>query len=515
MRGGGATRSTERALRFLPLPPLTVLLLGFASAALIAWLGVAEMRRTSDAEAARQAETIARALAARLRLTPLSDRAPFVAQAAQSATTDLMLVDQAGQIVSQAGVDPFERPEVLRMLVARSGTIDKPSGRLAYASRPLGAPLEHLSIIALVDAPSDPPELYALLRALLVLAALLTGVGAAVSYVYARARRNEIAYVAERIEAMAASDTATTGTLLPVRSFDEIATLVAAFDVLVGRFVAAAKSYRADLAEAAKTDAERLAFLAGLSHELRTPLNAILGFSTVLESGVDGPLSPEAQEAVEIIRTSGEHLRTLIDDILDLSALETGELRLVPRPVDARRAAEEVLREMRVLAKHKGLSLDVRGGEGAMVYADRRRLRQILTNLVANAVKFTDTGSVSVRLERRGDELELAVVDTGTGIAPAERSLVFEAYRQVADAGRRVGGTGLGLATVKQLVELHGGKLSLESELGRGSVFRFTLPIATGAQIAEAMEQRASMPSMPPDMYFERDAAPSDDGGRA
>jgi signal transduction histidine kinase len=501
----------ERAragLRFAPLPPLAVLVVGFASAAIIAWLGVAELRRTSDAEAALQAETIARTLAARLRLTPLEDRAPFVAQAAQSATTDLILVDQAGQVVAQAGVQPFDRHEILRMLVDRTGTLDKPSVRLAFAARSLGAPLEHLSIVALVDAPVDPPELYALVRAVIVLATLLTGVGAAVSYAYARARRDEIAYVAKRIEAMAASDAASTGARLPVRSFDEIGTLVASFDVLVGRFVAAAKTYRADLDEAARTDADRLAFLAGLSHELRTPLNAILGFSTVLESGVDGPLDPDAREAVEIIRTSGEHLRTLIDDILDLSALESGELRLVKRPVDVRRAVDEVLRETRVLAKHKGLELVARGGEGVMAFADRRRLRQILTNLVANAVKFTDRGSIVVQLERRDGEVTIAVVDTGAGIAPAERARIFEAYRQVAGVERRLGGTGLGLATVKQLVELHGGRLELESEVGRGSTFRFSLPIATGEQVAEAMEHRASMPSMPPEAYFERDSAP-------
>ncbi len=468
-----------------------------ATAATIVAIGVSEIRRASDEEAALHAAAVAEAMATRLRFTALEDRAPLVADAADGATTELLLVNQDGQVVTSANLDEFDRDRVVEMLIEESGFIETVSGRQRFASHPLGPPLEHLSVIAFAVAPENPPETLFLVRAVAALAVLLIGIAAAVSFGYARAAHDEVDYARKRIANMADPESDPAGQPIPIRAFDEVGVLSAAFNTLVGRFIAAEKSYRADLAEAARVDQERLEFLAGLSHELRTPLNAVLGFSHVLESEVDGPLPPDARESVEIIHTSGEHLRTLIDDILDLSALESGELKLSRRPMDLRRAAEEVMREANAIAKHKKLDLTVTGEEHVLAYADRRRVRQILTNLVANAVKFTQRGFVRVRIEQTGDRAVVRVVDSGPGIPAEDQTAIFEAYRQSSDAGLRVGGTGLGLATVKRLVELHGGEIRVESERGKGSTFTFSLPLATDEEIQEAME-RASMPSMPP-----------------
>jgi signal transduction histidine kinase len=178
---------------------------------------------------------------------------------------------------------------------------------------------------------------------------------------------------------------------------------------------------------------------------------------------------------LEVIRTSGEHLRQLIDDILELSALETGTLQLSRTPVDVHQVAEKVVREATATLASKPLTLDVEGTSGLYAFADKRRVRQILTNLVSNATKFTMRGSVLVRVEARGSFVVLTVKDTGPGIPREQTAAIFEEYRQLGDARAR-GGTGLGLAITKRLVLMHGGTIDVTSEMGRGSTFTVTLP---------------------------------------
>ncbi len=485
-------------LSLLPVAPLLVVLIGLAAAATIVALGVAQIRRTSDREAQLRATTVAAVMASRLRFTALEDRGSLVAEAAQKGgDIELLLVNQDGQIVSDASLGGISRDEIVRMLIAGEGVSATLGGRQRFGTRPLGPPLEHLSVIALAAAPETPSETLALVQAVAALTALLVGVAAAVTFSYARAANDEVALLRERIRKMADPKTEAVGATIPIRALDEVGMLTAAFNTLVGRFIAAEKTYRADLAEAARVDEERLEFLAGLSHELRTPMNAILGFSHVLESGVDGPLSGDAQESVEIIRTSGEHLRTLIDDILDLSALESGELKLTKRAIDVRRIAEDVVREASALARHKQLVLRVECDRSVIVLADRRRVRQILTNLVSNAVKFTPHGSVVVRIWERSRFAEIDVADTGYGVPENERAVIFEAYRQVAGARLHHGGAGLGLATVKRLVELHGGDIKLTSVVSKGSTFSFRLPLATEEDVALS-DTRVSVSSVLP-----------------
>ncbi|HVY49881.1 MAG TPA: HAMP domain-containing sensor histidine kinase, partial [Minicystis sp.] len=356
------------------------------------------------------------------------------------------------------------------------------------------------SIITFVAAPSPPPGSIALVNAVAALTVLLLGIAVAVAVAFTKDARDDVDYVRRRIVDMARPDADPAGEPVPIRSLDQVGALTAAFNLLVARFAAAERSYRADLQQAATADRERSAFLAGLSHELRTPLNAILGFAHVLESEVDGPLSEDAREYVRIITTSGEHLRGLIDDVLDLSALETGQLKLAKRAVDVRDLADQVMREASAIVRDKPVALLASGERGLLAHADPSRVRQVLTNLVSNAIKATSKGSVSVHVEPRGSFVAFLVEDTGAGIPRHEIQAIFEEYRQSGDARSRRGGVGLGLAIARRLVRMHGGTIDVKSELGKGSTFVVCLPRwVEGMDAFDAKSSgRYSVPSFPP-----------------
>ena len=220
-------------------------------------------------------------------------------------------------------------------------------------------------------------------------------------------------------------------------------------------------------------------FLANMSHELRTPLNAIIGFSEVLNDRMFGDLNDDQGEFVRDIHESGKHLLSLINDILDLSKVEAGRMELVPGEFEIGAAIDNAITLVKERAsRHRiGLSYEI-GPELRIVVADERKLKQILLNLLSNAVKFTpEGGKVRVTARRLGDGFEIAVSDTGVGIAPEDQEAVFEEFRQVGrDYIRKAEGTGLGLALARKFVELHGGRIRLESEVGKGSTFTFHVP---------------------------------------
>jgi signal transduction histidine kinase len=434
-----------------------------------------------------------------------------VGQAARRSATEILLVAQDGQIVVDESFSQPKKAEIVRLLVASTGETRTALGRVRFAARPLNPPLEHMSVIAFVAAPSPPPGSIRLVNAIAALTVLLLGVAVAVARAIVKAIGDDVDYMQERIVDMARPDAAPAGEAIPIRSLDQVGVLTTAFNLLVTRFAAAERTYRADLLGAAQMDRERSAFLAGLSHELRTPLNAILGFAHVLESEVDGPLSSEARESLAIIRTSGEHLRTLIDDIIDLSALETGNLTLSRAPVDVLPLAEQVIREASATILDKPLDLAVTGASGVSAFADQRRLRQILTNLVSNAVKFTSQGSVTVHVEPRGSFAAITVRDTGMGIPPEETAAIFEEYRQSGDARSRRAGTGLGLAITRRLVHMHGGTIEVTSELGRGSTFTVNLPLAAKLTPAADPPSRSTTDRTLPAV---RSSAPPPSAGR-
>jgi signal transduction histidine kinase len=221
-------------------------------------------------------------------------------------------------------------------------------------------------------------------------------------------------------------------------------------------------------------------FLANMSHELRTPLNAILGFSEVLAERMFGEVNAKQPEYLQDILSSGRHLLSLINDILDLSKVEAGRLELDLGRFHLPTALDNALTLVRERATRHGITLtqtvDEQVGD---IVADERKVKQILVNLLSNAVKFTpEGGRVGLSATAAESVVTIAVTDTGVGIAPEDQAAIFEEFRQVGlDEARRQEGTGLGLTLAKKFVELHGGRIWVESQVGQGSTFSFTLPV--------------------------------------
>ncbi|WP_140637302.1 response regulator [Methylibium rhizosphaerae] len=223
-------------------------------------------------------------------------------------------------------------------------------------------------------------------------------------------------------------------------------------------------------------------FLASMSHELRTPLNAVLGYAQLLTRG--GGLSPRQARGLDVIHQSGQHLLALINDILDLARIEAGRTELNPQPVNLPNFLQTVVSLMQVKASEKQLAFVFDAGAGLpqAVLADERRLRQVLLNLLGNAIKFTDSGSVALRVssEPKGPAqvlLRLDVEDTGIGMRPEDLGRIFKPFEQVGDMQRRSAGTGLGLAITRALVNDMGGQVQVSSQFGRGSLFQVELPL--------------------------------------
>jgi signal transduction histidine kinase len=220
-----------------------------------------------------------------------------------------------------------------------------------------------------------------------------------------------------------------------------------------------------------------------MSHELRTPLNAIIGFSEVLSERMFGELNDKQDEYLKDIHASGQHLLSLINDILDLSKIEAGWMELELTDFDLPTAIDNALTLVRERAGRRGIVLHQATDEGpGQIRGDVRKIKQVLLNLLSNAIKFSpDGGRIDVQAITVDGSVEVSVSDTGVGVAPEDQEAIFEEFRQVGTASKKVEGTGLGLALSRKFVELHGGRIWVKSQVGVGSTFTFTLPVCPEA----------------------------------
>jgi len=220
-------------------------------------------------------------------------------------------------------------------------------------------------------------------------------------------------------------------------------------------------------------------FLASMSHELRTPLNSIIGFTGVILQGMSGEVNERQREQLAVVRRNANHLLSLINDILDISRIEAGRAELSPEEFSLDDLVREVVETLSPAASEKGLELLPEVPEGITLFSDKRRMKQVLINLVSNAVKFTDQGSVKITARIPGDDnLEVRVIDTGAGIKQEDMDRLFQPFQQVdISLTKKHEGTGLGLYLTKKLTDLLGGAISAKSEYGKGSEFTFTLPL--------------------------------------
>lgn len=233
-------------------------------------------------------------------------------------------------------------------------------------------------------------------------------------------------------------------------------------------------------------------FLANMSHELRTPLNAIIGFSEILNERMFGELNDKQAEYVRDIHESGEHLLSLINDILDLSKIEAGRMELDIGKFDAGLALENAVTLVRGKCLRHGITLNIELDPGlGKIIADERMFKQILLNLLSNAIKFTpEGGTVTVSASNRPQTIEITVSDTGIGISPEDQQTIFEEFRQAGiDSSQASEGTGLGLTLTKKFIEMHGGSISVESEVGTGSTFAFDIPLSQTMAIEAGNQQ--------------------------
>ena len=256
------------------------------------------------------------------------------------------------------------------------------------------------------------------------------------------------------------------------RMEEELQKSHAELELRVGELVDAKE--RAEAADRIKS-----VFLATMSHELRTPLNSIIGFTGILQQELSGPLNEEQKKQLGMVRTSGTHLLNLINDVLDISKIEAGQLQVSMEPFNLREVIQKVTQASEPLALKKRLGLEVEiAPDIHSITSDRRRVEQVLINLLSNAIKFTEEGRIRVICSLDGRQVSVTVTDTGIGIKGEDMDRLFKPFQQVqTGAARHFDGTGLGLSICKKLLDLLGGRIAVHSQWGKGSTFSFTLPL--------------------------------------
>jgi signal transduction histidine kinase len=221
-----------------------------------------------------------------------------------------------------------------------------------------------------------------------------------------------------------------------------------------------------------------------MSHELRTPLNAILGYTELIIDNIYGDVPEKIREVLERLEKNGRHLLGLINDVLDLSKIEAGQLTLSLNDYSMGEVVQTAITAVEALAVEKKLELKTRIPQDlSIARGDEQRIAQVLLNLLGNAIKFTDEGEVRVEVTDSDETFLVSVADTGPGISEADQQIIFKEFQQAdGSSTRQKGGSGLGLSIVKKIVKMHGGRIWVESDVGKGSTFRFTLPVRVDRQ---------------------------------
>jgi signal transduction histidine kinase len=341
--------------------------------------------------------------------------------------------------------------------------------RLAIELNELGAELANTTTEKTDDLIAENARAFASSRNLFVgVAAAAIVLALLLGFVLSWSLIGPIQRIDARLAAIASSDFSEH---VDVNNRDELGALAAN----VNRMNDELRRLYAELEAASRHKSE---FLANMSHELRTPLNAIIGFSQVLRERMFGEVNPKQEEYLDDILSSGNHLLSVINDVLDLSKVEAGQVELQVAPFSLREALERGVVMVRERAAKGGVQVALATDPAVdVVEGDERRVRQVIFNLLSNAVKFTPAGgAVDVRAAQLDGEVIVSVADTGPGIAPGDHERIFEEFRQTEAGVEQREGTGLGLTLSKRLVELHGGRIWVDSELGKGSTFVFTLP---------------------------------------
>jgi signal transduction histidine kinase len=336
--------------------------------------------------------------------------------------------------------------------------------------------------VVLVIVRIEAPEALASPRPLLVALAVLMGFfSVAAAYVVSWSLGAQMKRIAGVLKEKARGEPGEPSSVnLPI-AFNELGYLSATLNVFNRNYIEEVKRNEAAKQQLTGADEEKSLFLATISHELRTPLNTILGFSQVLIDGTEGELSDSQLENIKIIEHSGHNLLGLINDILDLSELESGRLQIHRQKVNIHPLIQETVKEVSGQIRGKRTTILTQlEGTALEVYADPKRTYQILMNLLNNAVKFTPKGEILVRTQSREGAAVVEVKDAGYGIAPQDLPFIFLEFRQAGSLRSRRKGAGLGLAICKRLVEVQGGAISCESTPSKGSTFTFTLPLYSG-----------------------------------
>jgi signal transduction histidine kinase len=266
---------------------------------------------------------------------------------------------------------------------------------------------------------------------------------------------------------------------IPVWGRDEVGQVAETFNEMAEAIQQRETNLQTARAQAERADQAKSAFLASMSHELRTPLNAVINFTHFVIDGDTGPVNEQQTELLTQVVNSGKHLLNLINDVLDMSKIEAGSLVLfIEDNIDLNALLQNAVSTGRSLLANKPVRLHIDIEDKLpLVRADRQRILQILLNIVSNACKFTEEGEIRVTALQANKEIVISIADTGPGIAPEDKAMVFEAFKQTTTGLRQGGGTGLGMPIARSLAEAHGGRLWLESEFGKGATFYIALPI--------------------------------------